>query len=176
MESIFRQIAIEIRKAILKQFEVKTGGWLTGSNKIDLNSGSRGFQGVLPTSSGGTGSDVGFKDHSHDGTREQGQKLVQANTHQSPDTDVSGTSLHHTLGTGHNQAARGDHTHTFDDLSDVTLTTPVTGDIVVYNGALWVNAPNSQYCYVPISDGDLVDPEIVFDAFGDIVFLKVLVT
>jgi len=38
-------------------------------------------------------------------------KLNQANTHQSPDTDSLATSLHHTLGTGANQAAAGNHTH-----------------------------------------------------------------
>ena len=37
-------------------------------------------------------------------------KLTQANTHQSPDTDTATTSLHHTLGTGANQAAPGDTT------------------------------------------------------------------
>jgi hypothetical protein len=36
---------------------------------------------------------------------------TQANTHGSPDTDAAPTSLHHTLGTGANQAAAGNHTH-----------------------------------------------------------------
>ena len=38
--------------------------------------------------------------------------LTQANTHASPDTDTATTALHHTLGTGANQAAAGNHTHT----------------------------------------------------------------
>lgn len=51
--------------------------------------------------------------HSHDGvTTRHGQKLLQANTHQSPDTDAGTSSLHHTLGTGAFQAAAGNHTHT----------------------------------------------------------------
>lgn len=51
--------------------------------------------------------------HSHDGsTARHGSKLAQANTHQSADTDSGTTSLHHTLGTGANQAAAGSHTHT----------------------------------------------------------------
>lgn len=37
--------------------------------------------------------------------------LAQASTHASPDTDVSTSSLHHTIGTGANQAAAGNHTH-----------------------------------------------------------------
>jgi hypothetical protein len=39
--------------------------------------------------------------------------LTQANTHASPDTDTATTALHHTLGVGANQAAAGNHTHTF---------------------------------------------------------------
>jgi hypothetical protein len=38
--------------------------------------------------------------------------LAQSKTHASPDTDASSTALHHTLGTGANQAAAGNHTHT----------------------------------------------------------------
>lgn len=41
-----------------------------------------------------------------------GGKLAQANTHESPDTDAGSSSLHHTLGTGANQAAAGNHSHT----------------------------------------------------------------
>lgn len=37
--------------------------------------------------------------------------LTQAKTHASPDTDSAPTALHHTLGTGANQAAAGNHTH-----------------------------------------------------------------
>jgi hypothetical protein len=49
--------------------------------------------------------------HSHADATTGGQ-LLQANTHQSADTDVSAASLHHTLGTGAFQAAAGNHTHT----------------------------------------------------------------
>ena len=38
-------------------------------------------------------------------------KLAQANTHESPDTDSAAGSLHHTIGSGANQAAAGNHTH-----------------------------------------------------------------
>ena len=50
--------------------------------------------------------------HSHDGvTFRHGSKLSQANTHQSVDTDSGTGSLHHTIGSGANQYAAGDHTH-----------------------------------------------------------------
>lgn len=44
--------------------------------------------------------------HGHTGTTD-GSKLAQANTHQSADTDSATTALHHTLGTGANQALPG---------------------------------------------------------------------
>ena len=53
------------------------------------------------------------EDHDHDGSPTQ--KLTQANTHESPDTDADATSLHHTLGASANQAAAGDHSHAAGD-------------------------------------------------------------
>ncbi|HEY6019035.1 MAG TPA: hypothetical protein VIY48_03820 [Candidatus Paceibacterota bacterium] len=51
--------------------------------------------------------------HTHDGaTARHGSKLTQANTHQSVDTDSGATAIHHTIGTGANQGAAGNHTHT----------------------------------------------------------------
>lgn len=38
---------------------------------------------------------------------------TQSQSHGSPDTDTATTALHHTLGTGANQAAAGNHTHAF---------------------------------------------------------------
>lgn len=49
------------------------------------------------------------EDHDHDGSPTQ--QLTQANTHQSPDTDSATSALHHTLGSGANQAAAGNHSH-----------------------------------------------------------------
>jgi hypothetical protein len=48
-----------------------------------------------------------------------GSKLAQANTHQSPDTDVATTSLHHTIGVGAHQAAAGNHNHEYASLLHV---------------------------------------------------------
>lgn len=48
--------------------------------------------------------------HSHNGsTARHGNKLLQVNTHQSPDTDLATGSLHHTLGVGALQAAPANH-------------------------------------------------------------------
>jgi hypothetical protein len=60
-------------------------------------------------------SNAAKKAHDHSGDAadtSKGAKLTQANTHQSADTDTSTTAIHHTLGTGANQAAAGNHTHT----------------------------------------------------------------
>lgn len=50
------------------------------------------------------------KDHDH-----AGNKLAQANTHESPDTDTAPTALHHTLGTDANQAAAGNDSRLSDE-------------------------------------------------------------
>lgn len=58
-------------------------------------------------------------DHSGDATDvTKGAKLAAANTHQSPDTDAAPGSAHHTLGPSGNQAAPGNHGHTYASLPD----------------------------------------------------------
>lgn len=54
-----------------------------------------------------TGYRLESADHSHASTGAQGGKIAQSASHESPDTDVGATSLHHTLGTGANQATAG---------------------------------------------------------------------
>lgn len=65
-----------------------------------LDAGTKIAIGQLPT--GTTGTTVSLGDHTH----------TQAQSHGTSDTDSSTTALHHTLGTGANQAAAGNHTHT----------------------------------------------------------------
>lgn len=58
-----------------------------------------------------------LKGHDHSGDPDdirKGAKLDQANTHENPDTDTAG-GIHHTVGEGHEQAARGDHVHDYND-------------------------------------------------------------
>ena len=64
----------------------------------------------------GTG-DHHAENHSHGGSPTQ--KLVQANTHESPDTDSGTSSLHHTIGAGANQAAAGNHSHAHSALTGI---------------------------------------------------------
>jgi hypothetical protein len=45
--------------------------------------------------------------------------IAQANSHGSPDTDSATSALHHTLGTGANQAAGGDHSHLLSALTTI---------------------------------------------------------
>ena|GEM_PF-3182995 len=87
----------------------------------------------------GTG-DHHAEDHSHSGSPTQ--KLTQANTHESPDTDAGTSSLHHTIGTGANQASAGNHAHdgnvtgTFQLSGDITPST-LSGNVNDYNPTGW---------------------------------------
>lgn len=56
--------------------------------------------------------------HDHDNGAGDAPKLAQANTHQSADTDSGTSSLHHTIGTGANQAAAGTRGVTNGDSHD----------------------------------------------------------
>lgn len=57
-------------------------------------------------------------DHSGDAADPtKGPKLLQANTHQSADTDSGLVAIHHTLGTGAFQAAPGNHIHDYNTLT-----------------------------------------------------------
>lgn len=63
--------------------------------------------------------------HDHSGTEARPtNKLSQANTHQSPDTDTSATALHHTLGSGQFQAAAGNHAHSLPSYGNWVSFTP----------------------------------------------------
>jgi hypothetical protein len=78
----------------------------------------------LATQANGEFSQVG---HDHDGSPES--KLAQANTHESADTDSATTALHHTLGTGANQAAAGDDSRLSDARTPTAhASTHMTGD------------------------------------------------
>jgi hypothetical protein len=50
------------------------------------------------------------------------------------------TDLHHQLGKNSWDAAPGNHTHELDELSDVTITTPTSGQLLQLSGGQWVNA------------------------------------
>jgi hypothetical protein len=80
-------------------------------------------------------SELHTEDHDHDGSPTQ--KLTQANTHESPDTDTATTALHHTLGTGANQAAAGNDAR----LSDARAV---------------VGENNADYASIAINDTNLV--------------------
>jgi hypothetical protein len=53
--------------------------------------------------------------------------------------NVTSSGVSVALGTGSNQAAAGDHVHGIDALNDVTITSAVAGQALVYNGSAFVN-------------------------------------
>ena len=60
--------------------------------------------------------------HNHDGSYSLlGHTHTQAQSHGSPDTDTATTALHHTLGSGANQAAAGNHAHANDHVPATVL-------------------------------------------------------
>lgn len=62
------------------------------------------------------------RQHDHSGDANdttKGAKLAEANTHQNSDVDVAPGSKHHTLGTGANQAAPGNHNHNYNTLTNI---------------------------------------------------------
>lgn len=62
-----------------------------------------------------------------------------SHTHVAADVTDLGNSATRDVGTGSGDVAAGDHTHALDDLSDVTITTPSTGDQIRWSGSQWVN-------------------------------------
>lgn len=59
-------------------------------------------------------------DHSGDiNDTSKGGRLSQVNTHEEADSDASDAAIHHTLGTGEFQAAKGNHTHAYAALTGI---------------------------------------------------------
>jgi hypothetical protein len=88
--------------------------------------------------------------HDHDGTDGHGKKLSQSATHESPDTDASTSALHHTLGTGANQAAAGNHNHsgTYQpldgDLTTIAGLTATTDNFLQAKASAWASRTPAQ--------------------------------
>ena len=79
-----------------------------------------------------------IKTHTHDGGPDGTLKLAQKDTHQTPDTDTSTTSIHHTLGPAAGQAAAGNHTHDWNASPPTILNRP-------YIIGLSTNRPRSPF-------------------------------
>jgi hypothetical protein len=65
---------------------------------------------------------------------------------------------------------------TLDDLTDVTITTPAEGDVLVYDDGTnqWVNEPAGvvYYEWSVLTNGDVTSPELIF-AGGDVIMIRV---
>jgi hypothetical protein len=85
-------------------------------------------------------------DHSGGGGTFATGKLSQQNTHQNADTDSATSALHHTLGSSPDQAAAGDHGHSYEYLG-ISQSDPngwgVWTNIICQSG-FWV-PPDNQY-------------------------------
>lgn len=98
--------------------------------------------------------------HSHNGsTARHGIKLLQVNTHQSVDTDIDLTSIHHTLGHGASQAAPGNHSSlpAFSDTHAGSVAWPVGSVFMTTVAGNPSGAPHSLGgTWVQITDAFLI--------------------
>lgn len=116
-------------------------------------------------------------DHDHDGSPTQ--QLAQANTHGTPDTDSATSSLHHTLGTGANQAAAGNdarlsdtrtptaHDHAGTDITTSTVAAarlPALNSITAPTGDVSMNSHKITSVTDPGSNQDAATKKYVDDA------------
>lgn len=104
--------------------------------------------------------------HAHSGVGLDGPKLIQANTHQSADTDSTPTSIHHTIGLGGNQAAAGNHVHA--NYVDLGNTQSISGKKTFPAGT---NSPvipdftNSNHHHYDNPSGGIVSPAVWINQF-----------
>lgn len=95
--------------------------------------------------------------HNHNGVGLNSPKLLQVNTHEAPDTDVAGNSLHHTLGLSSTQAAAGNHNHDTRYVRlDGSVDQVLTGKKTFPSGATAIAIPdfqNSKHNHLSNSQG-----------------------
>jgi hypothetical protein len=90
--------------------------------------------------------------------------ITQANSHNSPDTDSATSALHHTLGTGANQAAGGDHSHLLSAL------TTIDQSAQILKAPVRVATTTNGTLATAFENGDTVDGVTL--ATGDRILLK----
>lgn len=95
----------------------ETVGRITAKGDLLLGSGANATA-KLPISTNG----LALQPDSAQASGARWGTLAQSVTHDSPDTDVSASSLHHTLGTTSTKAAAGNHTHNGDGTVQVIPT------------------------------------------------------
>ena len=117
-----------------------------------------GLSGGPITSSGSLA--IGIHDHS---TNVFGGKLVQASTHESPDTDAATSSLHHTLGSSATQAAAGSHAHIgMGTVTNVYAGAGLTGGPITTSGSLALPTLGVS--------GSYTNASLTLDSYGRVTF------
>ena len=81
---------------------------------------------------------------------------IGTNTHAQIDSHIADTTIHFTKGS-----------IILNDLGDVVLTTPVSGEVLQFDGTNWVNVPNTSS---PTSLNDLIDVTITNPSINDLLY------
>lgn len=110
------------------------------SNLSGTNYGDQDLSGYSPTSHNHTGvyAPVLGADDNYVTDAEK-VKLTNLSGVNTGDQDLSGFATTASLTSGLATKSSTSHTHTLDDVSDVTLSAPSTGQVLKYNGTAWVN-------------------------------------
>lgn len=95
-------------------------------------------------------------DHSAAG---EGDKLAQANTHETPDTDAATSSLHHTIGSTATTAAAGNHTHS--TMLDAGIS------LVINDGGIVLTA-GAKFDFAVPWNGTITGWDLISDLSGNI--------
>lgn len=126
------------------------GGQVTGTYGAITVANSHGASGVLTHHA---------QSHAHDGVDGSGTVAHSALTGFA--TDTAATDIHHTLGTGANQAAAGNHSHTFSGYMPVLYTTSdqsiasstVLATVTAFNTTVAASAIVAYDYWLPIIAG-----------------------
>lgn len=133
----------------------------------------------LPAAAGGGATDHGLltgladDDHPqyHNNARGDARYPLIAHVHAGADI-TSGTVAYARLPTGTTSStvAIGDHTHTLDGLSDVVITSPVTTQVVAYNGTNWVNTTPTYYQVLTANTSlsSVTTAQLIFPSASDV--------
>lgn len=158
------RLAKKIDSLIRAAIEERVGRAIDARGRIN----AQAIGGIVPARNGGTATNTGIRDHNHDGTNTQ--QLDAENTHENVILGDDPGAIHWTEAAliALIEANIPPTATALAELTDVVLSDLQNGHRLVYrtSDGKWHNEP--AYRLVPVTNGEIDYPEIVFDD-GDIV-------